>query len=197
MLLESFISRKAFAVFTVAVAATAIGVTAGLLSGSGWKAFTVHGVSMEPHYYQGDLIITSSLENRALEPGSIIVFTADWASARHDNRVVHRVTALGSINGVPYAYTRGDNNSVDDPYPVNLAADDVQVVRLSVANGAHWLERLTTPRMLALTVAGAAFLVLGGAAFFGVPGFGTGRRRQPGQALSLNVPVKPEPPRSA
>ncbi len=137
-----------------AIVAIAIGVTASLSLGTGWRAYTVYGGSMEPHYAEGDLIVTSSSSVADVEPGQIIVFTADWASAKYEQRVVHRVAAVGNVDGVPFAYTRGDANSVDDPQPVNLRTDDVSVVRFSVQNGAFWLDMLTAPYALALIFAG-------------------------------------------
>ncbi len=136
-----------------AVIAAVIGIVAGFSIGTGWRAYTVHGGSMEPHYQQGDLIVTSALDARSAEPGQIIVFTADWASERYNQRVVHRIIAVGSADGVPFAYTRGDANTIDDPQPVDLTASSVRVVRFSVSNGAFWLAQLTAPYALAGFVA--------------------------------------------
>lgn len=146
--------------FVTGIAAT-IGVFSSLGIGTGWRAYTVHGGSMEPHYAQGDLIITSSVNASSIEPGQIIVFTADWASERFEQRVVHRVAAVGTIDGVPIAYTRGDANSIEDPQPVDLKDDNVSVVRFSVSNGSFWLELLTAPYALAGILAATGMAIAG------------------------------------
>lgn len=162
---------KITTVLVVAGIALAIGVISSLSIGTGWRVYTVHGGSMEPRYQQGDLIFTSSAKASHIDPGEIIVFTADWASEKYEQRVVHRVAATGSIDGVPVAYTRGDANSVADPQPVDLTADDVSLVRFSIPNGAFWLQVMTAPYMLAfvLSLLGIAVAVL--AIMRGVPTF--------------------------
>lgn len=156
--------------FVTGIAAT-IGVYSSLSIGTGWRAYTVHGGSMEPHYAQGDLIITSSVNAANIEPGQIIVFTADWASEKYEQRVVHRVAAVGTIDGLPIAYTRGDANSIADPQPVDLTGDNVSMVRFSLSNGSFWLELLTAPYALAGILAATGIAVAGLAISRGLPSF--------------------------
>lgn len=148
-------------VIVVTAVAAAIGVAASLGIGTGWRAYTVYGGSMQPQYAQGDLIFTSSSSVGNVKPGQIIVFTADWASEKYEQRVVHRVAAVGTVDGVPFAYTRGDANSVDDPLPVDLRSEDVSVVRFSVSNGAFWMDVITAPYSLALIFATLGIAVAG------------------------------------
>ncbi len=154
-------ARNASTFFVLAAVAISIGVFASLSVGTGWRVYTVYGGSMEPHFSQGDLIFTSSASPASIEPGEIIVFTADWASEKYQQRVVHRVAAVGVVNGEPFAYTRGDANSIADPGPVDLTSDSVRVVRFSVSNGAFWLRLLTTPYALALIVAAMGITLTG------------------------------------
>lgn len=181
--------RKFATVVVVASIAAAIGIVASLSIGTGWRAYTVHGGSMQPHYSQGDLIITSSVSPRNIESGEIIVFTADWASEKFERRVVHRVAAVGTIDGLPVAYTRGDANSIADPQPVNLTADHVTVVRFSVSNGAFWLGLLTAPYTLAIFFASVGMGVVALAMSKGL------RTLDPRGAyrLSSPVPVRQQP----
>ena len=110
--------------------------------GSDWRAYTVQGGSMEPHYQQGDLILTSRSGSTNVEPDEIIVFKADWASKQYEQRVVHRVAAVAEIDGKPVAFTRGDANSIADPIPVDLTGD-VRIVRYTVGSGGVWVQFLT------------------------------------------------------
>ena len=68
-----------------------------------WRAYTVQGGSMEPHYGTGDLIVTSTVDPESVQAGQIIVFTADWASEKYEHRVVHRIAAIGTVDGSPVA----------------------------------------------------------------------------------------------
>lgn len=122
-----------------------------------WRAYTVQGGSMEPHYQQGDVIVTSAARADAVQPGQIIVFTADWASEKYEQRVVHRVAAVGTINDIPIAYTRGDANAIADPRPVDLR-NDVRVVRFSLPADGIWLALIAGPLTVAIAATFAAGL---------------------------------------
>lgn len=160
-------------VITAGIAATA-GFLAVLSTGADWRAYTVQGGSMEPQYEQGDLIITSTAGAEDVQPGEIIVFKADWASNKYDQRVVHRVAAVGTIQGLPIAYTRGDANAIADPRPVDLTGD-VRVVKFSIPAGGLWLRLLLGPVIVAVLATLAAGMTA--AAFFsGVPVFSDGLR---------------------
>jgi signal peptidase I len=159
----------AFVVTAITFTAVAVGIE------SGWRAYTVQGGSMQPEYDQGDLIVTSTVDTASVQPGQIIVFTADWASERYAHRVVHRVSAIGEVDGQPVAYTRGDANTVSDPAPVNLNGD-VRVVRFTIAQGGLWAEMLTGPFMvISLVTLGAA--MIGAVLFAWLPLFNTGLRQ--------------------
>ncbi|RLI65157.1 MAG: signal peptidase I [Candidatus Asgardarchaeum californiense] len=85
----------------------------------------VEGRSMEPTFYEGDLLIVKGVPPEDIENGSIIVFWAEWSNTL----VVHRVIAIVNSSGELYFYTKGDNpetNPVADPYPV--PAKDVKGV---------------------------------------------------------------------
>ncbi len=147
--------------------ATVVGLITVFGIGADWRAYTVQGGSMEPHYRAGDLIVTSATNVRNVEPGHIIVFTADWASEQYERRVVHRVAAVGTIDGRPFAFTRGDANTRSDPEPVDLTSN-VAVVRFSLPAGGFWPQLLAGPlTIVALAILGA--VVAGTALSAGVP----------------------------
>ena len=158
---------------TAGVAATA-GFFAILSTGADWRAYTVQGGSMEPQYEQGDLIVTTTTGAEKVQPGEIIVFKADWASNKYEQRVVHRVAAVGTIQGLPIAYTRGDANDIADPRPVDLTGD-VRVVKFSIPAGGHWLQVLVGPFIVAVLATLAAGMA-SAALFSGVPAFSGGLR---------------------
>ena len=140
---------KIGAVLIAAVVATVAGLIVALSIGPDWRAYTVQGGSMQPVYDPNDLIITSATDAKNVRPGQIIVFVADWASEKYEHRVVHRVAAVGEIDGQPIAYTRGDANLIADPRPVDLQGD-VRVVRFSLAAGGMWAQLLAGPFMAAV-----------------------------------------------
>lgn len=142
------------------------------------RAYTVQGNSMQPVYEPGDLIITSTKGARSVQPGEIIVFVADWASDKYDHRVVHRVAAVGEIDGHRIAYTRGDANLIADPVPVDLAGD-VRVVHYKLHAGGIWAELLIGPILLAIVAtlgAGTIGAALSMAAPWVLAGARQGRR---------------------
>lgn len=169
----------AFVVTIITFAVVAISI------GSGWRAYTVQGGSMQPEYDEGDLIVTSTVGTASVQPGEIIVFTADWASERYAHRVVHRVSAIGEIDGQPVAYTRGDANSVSDPAPVNLNGD-VQVVRFTVAQGGQWTELLAGPFMVAILVTLGAVMI-GAVLLAWLPVINTGLRQVRGAPQNRSI----------
>lgn len=76
----------------------------------------VEGRSMEPTFYEGDLLIVKGIPPEEIENGSIIVFWAEWRNAL----IVHRVIAIDNSSGELLFYTQGDNretNPLPDPYP--------------------------------------------------------------------------------
>lgn len=146
---------------TVVVAAAA-GFMVALNFGPGWRAYTVQGGSMQPQYEQGDLIVTSSARSTEVTPGDIIVFVADWASEKYEHRVVHRVAAVGEINGLPVAYTRGDANLIADPQPVDLTSN-VRMVRYTISSGGFWTELLAGPFVIAVMATLGAGMIGAGA----------------------------------
>ena len=125
-------------------------------------------------------------------PGQIIVFVADWASDRYAHRVVHRVAAVGEIDGQSIAYTRGDANEIADPQPVDLSGD-VRVVRFSIAAGGVWAQLLAGPFVAAVLTTLAAG-VLGALLSVSLPSV-IARLRRLRRALQRRPASRPIDPR--
>lgn len=79
----------------------------------------VEGRSMEPNYYQGDLVFIQGLDNKSqLTIGEVIVFhrPGDW-----EFLIIHRIInkAYYEAEGQWYFQTKGDNNPAPDLFPTN------------------------------------------------------------------------------
>jgi len=79
----------------------------------------VEGRSMEPNYYQGDLVFIQGLGNKSqLMVGEVIVFhrPGDW-----DFLIIHRIAdkAYYEVEGQWYFLTKGDNNAAPDIFTTN------------------------------------------------------------------------------
>lgn len=147
----------------LASAASALAVLgillAAILLGSGQAAFVnTYGVSMNPLYHQGDLVVVSRAES----------YSAGDIAAYHlvsGEVALHRIIA-GDANGFTL---KGDNNeSVDVDHPAAVALIGKAV--LHIPHGGKVLQTLTTPPVLGL----AAFALLAGAA----PSLNRSRRRR-------------------
>ena len=80
--------------------------------------------SMEPSFYRGDIVATENVNTYGIQEfnpytdvkvGDVVVYDAMWYS----EPVIHRVIDITQINGSQYYIIKGDNNEVQDPYPVS------------------------------------------------------------------------------
>jgi len=80
--------------------------------------------SMEPAFYRGDIVATENVNTYGIQEfnpytdvkvGDVVVYDAMWYS----EPVIHRVIDIQQINGSQYYIIKGDNNDVQDPYPVS------------------------------------------------------------------------------
>ena len=70
--------------------------------------------SMEPVMYRGDIVIVDKNPS-SVQVGDIVVYKATWVN----EDVIHRVKEIyKTSNESTYLITKGDNNPVADPYPV-------------------------------------------------------------------------------
>ena len=70
--------------------------------------------SMEPVMYRGDIVVVDQ-NTSSVQVGDIVVYKATWVN----EDVIHRVKEIyKTSNGSTYLITKGDNNPVADPYPV-------------------------------------------------------------------------------
>ncbi|MCW2546801.1 MAG: peptidase, partial [Mycobacterium sp.] len=140
--------RTRLLAIALAVMAAFAAVTLGLLA-SGQTAYVVtHGVSMQPDYHQGDLVVVT--KSSSYHVGEIVAYRASG-----DRLVVlHRIVGGNAAGFV----MKGDNNQSIDatkPTPNQILGRAM----LHVPQGGLWLQRLTSPVVLALLAFG---IVAGG-----------------------------------
>ncbi|MTK64880.1 MAG: signal peptidase I [Methanobacterium sp.] len=71
--------------------------------------------SMEPVLYKGDIVLID-YNPSSIEVGDIIVYKAAW----YENKsVIHRVVAKQTSDEGNFYTIKGDNNHVQDPYPIS------------------------------------------------------------------------------
>ena len=88
---------------------------------SGWfryHAIVIGSGSMRPTINEGDVIIVRRLNDReisTLQEGDILVFN------HNGDMVAHRIVRKVQLNNEYFFYTKGDNNTSEDGYPVEVA----------------------------------------------------------------------------
>lgn len=71
--------------------------------------------SMEPVLYKGDIVVID-YNPSSIEVGDIIVYKAAWFE---NKSVIHRIIAKQSSNDDTLYIIKGDNNDIQDPYPIS------------------------------------------------------------------------------
>ncbi|WP_250002044.1 DUF5305 family protein [Actinoplanes sp. M2I2] len=127
---------------------TAIGGWA-LVTGSVSYVVT-SGVSMNPVYYQNDLVIVASEDSYQI--GQI----AAYHGSQPGQKILHRIVGGDAVGGF---ILKGDNNASIDPLRP-LAADMIGRPVLHVPKGGVWLKPLLSPTSLGMI----GFLIISGGA---------------------------------
>ena len=151
---------------------------AGIALASGQIAIvTTHGVSMNPVYYQGDLVIVARASSYSV--GDI----AAYELSGKGEVALHRI--IGG-NGDAFIF-KGDNNQSIDP---TRPRGDELVGRavLHIPQGGLWLQTLTSPPVLGLL----AFALLTGG---GAAATTRHRRKRRRTAVSRHISTRPGPHR--
>lgn len=82
--------------------------------------------SMEPVLSKGDIVVID-YNPSSIEIGDIIVYRAAWFE---NKPVIHRVIAKQSSNDEVFYVIKGDNNDIQDPYPISRNQIISKVVRI-------------------------------------------------------------------
>jgi signal peptidase I len=158
-------ARRLLTVLLIALASITL-LPVGAIA-TGRAAFVgTHGVSMNPVYYQGDLVVVAKAD--LYKVGQIVAY---HVPAKH-TVALHRI-----IGGDPAGYSiKGDNNQSTDPaHPA--AGQLIGRAILHIPHGGTWLTRFTNPAMLGLVAFG--LMASGGTAI-------QTRRRRRKKAMSLH-----------
>jgi signal peptidase I len=118
----------------------------GLVTTGSVSIVITHGVSMEPTYHQGDLVVV--LKRPTYRTGQIAAYTRPG----HAEVILHRIVG-GAAGGYVF---KGDNNASMDPTTPSEEQLTGRAV-LHFPNGGSYVQRLSSPPALA----GAAFLLMG------------------------------------
>ena len=166
--------RRLLAVLLGAVAFVVL--VAGGLVVTGRAAYVVtHGVSMNPVYYQGDLVIVAKADSYHV--GQIVAYRMPGKHLV----VLHRIIGRNATGFV----MKGDNNqSIDPTYPT--PAQVVGRAMVHIPHGGRWFSDLTSPAVLALV--GFAVVAAGGTTTAA-----RRRRRRPVMASRTSTSTTPPP----
>jgi len=132
----------------ILVAVAVLGASTGMILASGQAGIVItHGVSMNPLYHQGDLVLVAQASSYSV--GDIAAYNLP----DRDEVALHRI-----IGGNDTAFVfKGDNNQSIDPITPR-GADLVGKALIHIPQGGLWLGTLTSPPVLGLL----AFALLAG-----------------------------------
>ncbi len=105
-----------------------IWLTSGLL---GIRPLVIQGISMEPTYHHGDLVLVRRVPIEQVKVGQVVVFHHGWT------RIAHRVIAIQEQGGERVLITQGDNNNVPD---APVTAQDLEGVVVLWLPKVGWLS---------------------------------------------------------
>ncbi|MDQ0241428.1 signal peptidase I [Arthrobacter bambusae] len=156
------------------IAVTVLAAAAGFVLVSGQAAVVItHGVSMNPVYYQGDLVIVARASSYSV--GEIAAYNLPGKG----EVALHRIIG-GNRDGFIF---KGDNNQSVDP--AKPRGDElVGRAVLHIPQGGLWLETLTSPPVLGLL----AFVLLAGG---GAAATTRHRRKRRRATLSRHISTRP------
>ncbi|WP_138444664.1 signal peptidase I [Sinomonas susongensis] len=140
---------RRFGLALLGLAASVVALAAAALLSGQFSAVSTHGVSMNPVYYQGDLVIVQRAP--AYSVGEIVAYRVPGSGTV----VLHRIIGGNAESGF---IIKGDNNQSTDvvkPTPQQILGHAV----LHIPHGGAVLNTITSPWVLALV---AFALVAGG-----------------------------------
>lgn len=103
---------------------TIVALTSGLFK---YYAVTIATGSMRPNINVGDIVIIEKVKDNfdIVKEGEVLAY-------HHEGKIiVHRIIKILVVDNVKYIYTKGDNNSASDGYPI-MAKDIVGIVKVKI-----------------------------------------------------------------
>ncbi len=108
----------------------------------GLRIFSIQSPSMEPEFYEGDLIVDTRVKDAAeLEVGDVITFFTVIRGERVLN--THRITRIEDNGTYLYFTTQGDNNTMEDSMGVHQN-EIVGQYRFAIPNVGYVIDFLQT-----------------------------------------------------
>jgi signal peptidase len=110
--------RLKLAMLVLVIVSAAYGLLVGMrvALGTEYPVLVVDGMSMNPTYYAGDLLVVQSIpDTRCIEVHDVIVFHDPY---NWDKLILHRVVDVSALNDQLIFRTQGDNNDYADPWQV-------------------------------------------------------------------------------
>jgi signal peptidase len=136
-------------VLTAAAAILLLGLTA-LPNVLGYKTYVVLSGSMEPEIKTGGIVLATTAPPSSLKVGDVIVYNRSDA----DERVTHRIVEVRNEGSSPTFITKGDANSVEDPWTVQYSSGTAGKVVLTIPYIGYISHGIESPqgRMLFLVI---------------------------------------------
>lgn len=148
------VANLAFAVLFIAASAAWFVTSRPATLGGPATYVIVRGISMEPTYHDGDLVIVRRMP--AYRMGDIVAYTIPAGEVGGGLSVIHRI-----IGGSPDAgfTTKGDNNAESDPWRPTIGQIE-GTTWLVVPRAGAIMSILRTPIMMASLAAAIAVAML-------------------------------------
>ena len=181
---------------TLAIAMAYLGLV--ITTGTTSPFFVVQGISMEPAYHAGDLLIGSREAPTEIKIGDVIVFRVPPDARERlklPNKVAHRVASISAENGRLVYTTKGDNADTD-AFTISSAEVQATVSKNLGPWGRPWLWVSSRPQMLIFALPALIFM---GIAYVGLKLWRERELTDEGEEASevaQPTPVNADPPRA-
>ena len=169
------LARQGLTVLAVAAMVAVVSVVAVAVSTGRWRIEPILSGSMRPGFPVGGVVVAERVPLSTLAVRDVVLFQPPGFEGAMD---MHRVIWISRRGSVTLLRTKGDNNSVPDPWTVRLTGKTIYEARFSlpfVGYAAVWLRSGPGRRDMGLAGAGVV-LALGSTAAIGAR---TRRRLRP------------------
>ena len=125
----------------------------------GWQRYVIVSGSMTGTYDRGSLVLDEVVPTASLRVGDVITYRPPSGASAHDV-VTHRIVAIARGRGGERVYrTKGDANSVADPWTFTLPRPRQAMVRVGVPYGGFAVAALSSRGVRMLLVGLPAALI--------------------------------------
>jgi signal peptidase len=139
----------------------ALGVLAAQVVSGRYEAHPILSGSMSPGFPTGGVVVTRRVPVSSLAERDVIIF---HKPTNPDELVVHRIVGLTTKGGATVIETKGDNNTIKDPWAVTLRGGVAYRATYTIpfiGYAALWLHDPATRRYAAFIAAGVLVVAAG------------------------------------